>query len=72
MPDRKYLRAASHVEFVEVTDDDRNVLKRTVTDDESSCFKYDPETLRQDSAWLSTKKPKMRMQSSWAKPIISS
>jgi hypothetical protein len=74
MPDRKYLPAASHVEFVEVTDDDRNVLERIVTDDESSCFMYDPETQRQDSTWLSTKKPKIqkkRMQSSWAKTNLT-
>jgi hypothetical protein len=29
-PDQKYQRAASSVEFAEMTDDDRNVLKRCV------------------------------------------
>jgi hypothetical protein len=34
-PDQKHQRAASSVEFVEMNDDDRNVLKRIVTGDES-------------------------------------
>jgi hypothetical protein len=49
----KHKRAASAVEFVEVIDDDINVLKRIVTDDESWCFVYDPETKRQSATWLS-------------------
>jgi hypothetical protein len=32
-PDQKHRRAASSVEFVEMIDDDRNVLKRIVTGD---------------------------------------
>jgi hypothetical protein len=34
-PDQKHQRAASSVKFVEMIDDDRNVLKRTVTGDEN-------------------------------------
>jgi hypothetical protein len=34
-PDQKHQRAASSVEFVEMIDDDRTVLKMIVTDDES-------------------------------------
>jgi hypothetical protein len=34
-PDQKHQRAASSVEFVEMTDDDRNVLKRIATGEES-------------------------------------
>jgi hypothetical protein len=30
-PDQKHQRPSSSVEFVEIIDDDRNVLKRTVT-----------------------------------------
>jgi hypothetical protein len=53
MPNQKHQRAASSVEYVEMTDDNRNVLKRIVTGDKSwfSCnggrklvFMYDPET----------------------------
>jgi hypothetical protein len=33
-PDQKHERAALSVEFVEVIDDDRNILKRIVTGDE--------------------------------------
>jgi hypothetical protein len=42
-PDQEHQRAASSAEFVEMTDDDRNVLKRIATGDESWCFMYDPE-----------------------------
>jgi hypothetical protein len=35
MPDQKHQRAASSVEFVDMVDDDRNVLKGIVTGDES-------------------------------------
>jgi hypothetical protein len=34
-PDRKHQRTASSLEFAEMTDDDRNVLKRILTGDES-------------------------------------
>jgi hypothetical protein len=54
-PDQKHQHAASSVEFVEMTDDDRNVLKRTVTGDESCWFMYDPETKRQSATWLGPK-----------------
>jgi hypothetical protein len=46
-PVQKHQRAASSVEFVEMIHEDRNVLKRSVTGDESWCFMYDPETKRQ-------------------------
>jgi hypothetical protein len=42
-PDQKHQRAASSAKFVEISDDDRNVLKSIVTGDESWCFMYDPE-----------------------------
>jgi K+ transporter len=42
--DQKHQPAASSVESVEMVDDDKNVLKRIVTGDESWCFKYNPET----------------------------
>jgi hypothetical protein len=45
-------------ETAEMVDDDRNVLKRIVTGDESWCFMYDPETKRQSATWLSPKEPK--------------
>jgi hypothetical protein len=35
------------VEFVEMTDDNRIVLKRIVIGDESLCFMCDPQTKRQ-------------------------
>jgi hypothetical protein len=57
-PDQTHQRAASPVEFVEMIDDDRNILKRIVTGDESWCFICDPETKRQSATWLSPKKPK--------------
>jgi hypothetical protein len=55
-------------------DDDRNVLKRIVTGDESWCFMYDPETKRQSETWLSPKEPKaqkLRMQKSRVKIILT-
>jgi hypothetical protein len=57
-PDQKHQRATSSVEFAEMIDDDRYVLKRTVMGDESWCFMYDPETKHQSATWLSPKKPK--------------
>jgi hypothetical protein len=66
-PDQKHQCTAPSVEFVEMIDDERNVLKRTVTGDESWCFMYDPETERQIATWLSPKKlkaQKVRMQKS--------
>jgi hypothetical protein len=50
-PDRKHLRVASYVKFVEMIDDNRNVLKRIITGDESWCFMYDPEIKRQVATW---------------------
>jgi hypothetical protein len=55
--DQKHQCAASSIEFVEMTDD-RNILKRIVTGDESWCFIYNPETKCQSATWLSPKKPK--------------
>jgi hypothetical protein len=72
--DQKYQSAVSYVEFVEMIDDDRNVLKRIVTGDENWCFMYDPETKRQSAAWLSSKKPKAqkrRMQKSCVKTMLT-
>jgi hypothetical protein len=66
-PDQRHQRAASSVEFVEMIDEVRNVLKLIVTGDESWCFMYDPETERQSATWLNPKKPKaqkVRMQKS--------
>jgi hypothetical protein len=40
--DEKRQRTASSAEFVEMIDEDRNVLKRNVTSDESWCFMHDP------------------------------
>jgi hypothetical protein len=74
MPDQKHKCTASSVEFVEMTDDDRNVLKRIVMADESWCFMYDPETNCQSATWLSPKKPKaqkVRMQKSQLKTILT-
>jgi hypothetical protein len=56
-PEQKHQRAASSVEFVGMVDD-RNVLKRIVTGDESWCFMHDPETKRQSTTRLSPKKLK--------------
>jgi hypothetical protein len=56
--DQKHQRTASSVEFAEMTDGYRNVLKRIVTGDESWCLMYDPETKRKSATWLSPKKPK--------------
>jgi hypothetical protein len=69
-PYQKHHRAASSVEFVEMIHEDRNILNRNVTDDESWCFMYDPETKRQSATWLSPKTPKaqnVRMQKSQVK-----
>jgi hypothetical protein len=65
--DQKHQCAASSVEFVEIIDDDRSVVKRFVTGDESQCFMYDPGTKCQSVTWLSPQKPKaqkVRMQKS--------
>jgi hypothetical protein len=56
--DQKHEPAASSIEFVEMVDDDRNVLKRIATGDESLCVMYDPNTKRQSVTWLSPKKQK--------------
>jgi histone-lysine N-methyltransferase SETMAR len=56
--DQKHQHAASSVEFLEMADDDTNVLKRTITGDESWCFMYDPESKRQSATQLRPKKPK--------------
>jgi hypothetical protein len=54
-PDQKHQRPASPVLFVEMIDDDRNVLKRIVTGDGNRCFMYDPQTKCQRATWLSSK-----------------
>jgi hypothetical protein len=63
--DQKHRRAASSVELFEMIDDNRDVLKRTETGDESWCFMCDPEKNRQSATCMSPKKPKakkVRMQ----------
>jgi hypothetical protein len=72
--DQKHQRAASSVEFLEMTDDDRNVLKKAITGDEIWCFMYDLETKRQSATWSSPKKPKAQkvgMQKSRAKIMLT-
>jgi hypothetical protein len=44
------------VEFVEIIDEDRNILKRTAVGDKSWCFMYNPETKCQSATWLHTEK----------------
>jgi hypothetical protein len=59
------IKNVSAASFVEIIDDNRNVLKRIVMGDESWCFMYNPETKHLSKTWLSPKKPKaqkMRMQ----------
>jgi hypothetical protein len=73
-PDQEHRCAASSLEFVEMIDDDRNVLKRFVTGNENLCSMYDPETKRQSETWLSPKKPKaqkVRMQKSRVKTMLN-
>jgi hypothetical protein len=45
-PEQTHPSPASSVEFVEMIDDTRNVLKSIVTGNEMWCFMYDPETKR--------------------------
>jgi hypothetical protein len=55
-------------------DDDRNVLKRIVTGDESWCYACNPETKRQSVTWLTPKKPKVQkvtMQKSRVKTMLT-
>jgi hypothetical protein len=54
-PDQKHERTALSVEFVEMIDNDRNVLKTIETGDESWCFMYDPETKCQESSLVESK-----------------
>jgi hypothetical protein len=63
--------AASTIEFIKITDDDRSILKVTGTGDESLCFMYDPKT--KCLSWLSPKKltaQKVRMQKLQVKTIL--
>lgn len=50
------------VGFVEMIGDDRYVLKRIVTSDESWCSLNDPETKRQSAPLLNIKKPKAQKE----------
>jgi hypothetical protein len=52
---QKHQCAASSVEFVEMIDDDRNILKRIVISNESLCFMYDPETKCQECNLVESK-----------------
>jgi hypothetical protein len=56
--DQKQQHAKSPVEIVEMTNDNRNVLKRTVMYNESWCFMYDPDTKCQSATWVSPRKSK--------------
>jgi hypothetical protein len=69
-PDQNRQSAASPDEFVEMIDDNRNVLKRIVTGDESWRFMYNPETASE----LSPQKPraqKVRMRKLWVKTMLT-
>jgi hypothetical protein len=51
--------------FIKSVEEDADIFKRIVTDDESLCFQYDPETKRQSMEWRSTNSPgqnKIRLQ----------
>jgi hypothetical protein len=53
MPDQKHQCSASSVEYIEMIDDDVNVMGG-----KTWCFMYDPETKRQSETWSSAKKTK--------------
>jgi hypothetical protein len=69
-PDQQHECAASSVEFVKMTDDDKS---RIVAGDHSWCFLDDPEK-SQSAIWFSPKKPKtqrVRMQKSLVKTMLT-
>ncbi len=49
---KQYRLACSH-DLVDTTNHDPNFLTSIVTGDESWCFLYDQQTIRQSAAWLS-------------------
>jgi hypothetical protein len=62
------------VGFLEMIDDDRNVLKRIVTGDESWCSLNDPDTKRQSAPLLSSKKSKAQKDGTprlWVKTMLT-
>jgi hypothetical protein len=68
------LKTSTSVEFFEMIDDDRKVIKRIVMCDESWSFMYNPETKHQSPTWLSPKKlkaQKVRMQKSRVNTMLT-
>jgi hypothetical protein len=53
-PEQKQKRINCCRDFIKFVEDDADILKRIVTDDNSLCFEYDPETRRQGMEWRST------------------
>jgi histone-lysine N-methyltransferase SETMAR len=72
-PEQKQKRINCCCGFIKFVEDDADILKRIVTDDESLCFQYNPETKRQNMEWRSTNSPgqkKIRLQKSGLKTML--
>ena len=63
--DQKQQRVTVCQDIIERLEDDRDLLGRVITGDESWIFEYDPETKRQSRQWKSpaSPRPKIAMMS---------
>jgi hypothetical protein len=70
---RRAQRASGRQIFINAVVQDRDVLQRIVTGDESWCFQFDPETKLQSMEWhgpSSPKPKKVMLQNSRIKKMV--
>jgi len=66
-------RVVACQDLLNMINGDKNFLDKVITDDESWCFAYDPETKRQSSEWvgeLSPRPKKLHFQKSKVKTML--
>uniref|UniRef100_A0A8C4Q143 Transposase n=1 Tax=Eptatretus burgeri TaxID=7764 RepID=A0A8C4Q143_EPTBU len=68
--DQKQLRVTVCQDFIERLEDDRDLLGRVTSGNESWIFKYDPETKQQSRQWKSPASPRPNMSMSRVKVMF--
>jgi hypothetical protein len=72
-PEQREDRVISCQDIIAMANADKNVVNKIITEDETWCFAYDPETKRQNSEWVGETSPrpkKLKFQKSRIKTIF--
>jgi len=72
-PEQREDRVTSCQDIIAMTDADKNIFNKIITENETWCFACDPETKRQISEWVGETSPrpkKLKFQRSRSKTIL--